>query len=191
MMHGLQALSGLTLALTGLGVGISVLGFAQVKSKLDRIDQKIDGLAERIEARFDEAKERDLRSREAELSGCLDNAEEGWHARDGGRRAWQGVADDLGKVEHAYMSDISDAIERGTTPTTLAYLVDRYRVCVATKLECLVLLDEYDQAKLYSDHAERRTSQLFDPITPVRLDNSFRRTGQPGPDRLERLRSRG
>lgn len=176
MLGGMQAMQFGNLALAGVGIGISALGFAVVKSRLDMLSQKIDGLAEEIRAGFQEQRESRLRDYEAKLSGELDNAEEGWHARDGGRSSWTHVVTAMSGIESFYAREIEAALNEGAAPQTLAYLIDRYRVSIASKLQCYVLLDEWEQGRAYAEKVHHRSAALFDRVTPISLSAGFART---------------
>jgi hypothetical protein len=174
LMSGLQALQFANLALTGLGIGVSVLGFAALKSQLDAISLKIDGLEDMVRRGFDKQLANRLRDREAELSGHLDHAEEGWSARNG-RKNWESVTAGLGTLQNFYKNEIEGLSREGAAPAAFAYMVNQYRVCVATKIECLILCDEFGTAAEYAMKSVGHSSELFDGLDPANLANSFRR----------------
>lgn len=176
MMGGIQSMQLANLALAGLGIGVSALGFALVKSRLDAISGKLDELASEIRSGFQEQRARALREAEANLRGELDNAAEGWHARDGGRETWSHVVKALSSIENVYVGEIRHAVAEGSSVDNLTYLVDRYRVAVATKMECYVLLDEFAQGQAYAETATRRTTDIFQHLNPVALMAGFART---------------
>lgn len=169
MMGGLQTMQVASLALTGLGLGVSVVGFNMLKSRLETVSIKLDKIEAAIAKGFDKQHRNRLQDKEAELAGQLDLAEEGWHARDGGKENWRRVTENLGTLDNFYKSEILETTRNGTSFEALSYLVERYRVCVSTKIECLILRNEYENATAYAKTSSNRTDQMFDDLSPIAI----------------------
>ena len=175
LLTGVATMQAATLATCGLGIGISVIGFMALKRRLDQTSAKLDEIKKAIQSGFDKQAEKRLQDQEAELAGQLDLAEEGWHAKDGGKQNWTSATEKLGAIENFYAREIESSIRDGVALDALTYLLDRYRVAIATKIECLVLRDEFKNAAHYTQTVSRRAIEMFDSLTPVSISESFGR----------------
>ncbi|TDE39836.1 hypothetical protein [Antarcticimicrobium sediminis] len=184
MLSGLQSMQIANLALAGLGIGISVAGFAVIKSRIDKVSTKIDNLESLISREFEDQRLRELKNLEADLDGQLDHAEEGWTSTDG-LRIWTRVADRLNDMVYYYPKLIEEHLAAQTPDLKLAgYLLERYRVLAATRVECLVLIGELESARDFSRRFMARNARLLDPVSP--LDLARRRAATAEGDALTR-----
>ncbi|MWP36107.1 hypothetical protein GQY15_00645 [Rhodobacter sphaeroides] len=168
IMQGFATLQMANIALAGLGLGVSVVGFAMIKSRLNEVSLKIDTLTDLVRRGFEEQRLRELRDLEARLDAQLDHAEEAWSHADGGTRVWTRVADNLNDMVYSYPRLIEQNLRaEAPQPEMLAYLLERYRVLAATRIECLILTGEMTSARDFATRFSRRTNSLLNDITPV------------------------
>lgn len=169
MLEGMQTLQVANLALAGLGIGISVAGFAMIKRRIDQVSAKIDNLENLILREFATQRLERLKELESRLDAQLDHAEEGWTSNDG-TRVWTRVADELNDMVYYYPKLIEEQLGSTRPDLRLAvYLLERYRVLAATRVECLVLTGELDSARDFSRRFATRTTQLLEPVSPMKI----------------------
>lgn len=185
LMRGLQGLQYAQIALAGIGLGVSVAGFLAVRKQVGEVSVKLDRLAETVERRFDEQKRRALRELEGDLEAQLDHAEEGWTG-DGTAR-WARVANKLNDMVYRYPVLIEEEIQAPVPDLALlAYLLERYRVLAATRIECLVLIGELRPAEDFAARFARKTNALLNDVMPATLARRIERghaaagRGKPG-----------
>lgn len=184
MFTGFQNFQIANLALAGLGIGVSVAGFALVKYKLDKMTLKLDGIETTIREGFGQQRADRLRDFESDVNGLLDEAEEGWKAADGGTANWTHVAKGLSHLVHVYPGEIEKHLDaRNYDFPTLAYLIERYRVCAVTRLECLVLNNELSNALDFSRKVADRSANLLDRLTPLDMAEIVVQTAKPASPR--------
>lgn len=184
MLTGLQSMQIANLALAGLGLGISVAGFAMIKSRIDQVSTKIDSLEKTIRKEFEDQRLRELKNLEADLDSQLDHAEEGWASTDS-TRIWTRVADRLNDMVYYYPKLIEEHLAAPTPDLNLSgYLLERYRVLAATRVECLVLIGELESARDFSRRFMEKNTRLLEPVSPLSL--AHRRAASAEGDALAR-----
>lgn len=158
------------LAMAALGLGVTIAGFARVKKRMDALSVKLDGLSELVLREFQDQRHRELLNLEGDLDSQLDHAEEAWRNSDGGTRVWTRVADRLNDMVY-YYPNLIDAQLRSPAPDleVLAYLLERYRVLAATRVECLMLIGEPETARQFSLRFSTKTNSILDRVSPVEL----------------------
>lgn len=178
LMRGMQGLQYAQIALAGVGLGVSVAGFLAIRKQVGEVSVKVDRLAETVERRFDEQKRRALRDLEGDLEAQLDHAEEGWTG-DGTAR-WGRVANKLNDMVYRYPALIEEELSAPVPdPGLLAYLLERYRVLAATRIECLVLIGELRPAADFAARFAQKTNALLNDVSPAPLARRIAR-GQAG-----------
>lgn len=184
MVSGVASMQLANLAIAGLGVGISVAGFAVIKSRIERVENRLEGLEALVRSEFARSRMNDLKELEADLNGQLDHAEEGWQTARG-NRIWTRVADKLNDMVYRYPSLIEEQLAASQPDLRiLGYLLERYRVLGATRVECLVLTGELDSARDFSMRFMDKTHGMLTPVGP--MDLAKRRAGDRATDLLER-----
>lgn len=168
LMRGMQGLQYAQIALAGVGLGVSVAGFLAIRKQVGAVSVKLDRLAETVERRFEEQKRRALRDLEGDLEAQLDHAEEGWTG-DGTAR-WGRVANKLNDMVYRYPALIEEELSAPVPdPALLAYLLERYRVLAATRIECLVLIGEMRPAADFAARFAQKTNALLNDVSPAPL----------------------
>lgn len=185
LVRGLQGMQAAQLAVAGLGLGVSIAGFLAVRKQIADVSIRLDRLAETVERRFDEQRRHELLTLEGDLEAQLDHAEEGWTG-DGTAR-WSRVANKLNDMVYRYPNLIQEELASPVAnPALLSYLLERYRVLAATRIECLVLIGELRPAQDFAVRFSRKTNDLLNSVTPTGL---ARRLAAPAED--ARLRPPG
>jgi len=170
MMGSLQTMQIANLAVAGLGLGISVAGFALVKRRLDKVENKIDSIRDLLESWKLQAEMQKLQDLEARLDAQLDHAEEAWRHADGGGRVWTRVADELNDMVYEYPVLIRRHIDaEDMSYESVAYLLERFRVLAATRIECLILTGEMESASEFAMKFSGSANNLLNRVTPIEL----------------------
>lgn len=167
-LHGMQVAN---LALTGLGLGVSVATFAYVKHRMDSMDLRLDGMQSVLTKILDEQRRAELERLETDLDAQLSHAEEAWHHGDGGQRAWSRVADMLNDMVYKYPKHIERELGQRVLKDErlLMYLIERFRVLAATRVECLILTGELQTALDFSRRFSEATNRLLARVTPLQF----------------------
>ena len=171
LVEGLQALQVANLAVARLGLGVSVATFGYLKYRMDKAELRLDGIQAGVMQVLDEQRPVELERLETDLDAQLSHAEEAWHHGDGGQRAWARVADRLNDMVYKYPKHIER--ELATSPVAddrmLMYLLERFRVLAATRVECLILTGELQTALDFSRRFAQQTESLLGRVTPLQF----------------------
>ena len=173
LVQSVQTLQFATLGVASLGLGINVASFLVLNRKLDDLSIKIDALERVIRDLFEKQWVEDLRRYESRLEGLLAQAEEGWKESDGGSRVWRKVAYDLNEYYEFYAGRLSEILsEQPANLTALCYFTERLRVVIQTRLQCLILNNEYASAIHFAKICLSRFQGIFDKVSPMSLFRS-------------------
>lgn len=177
LLKGLQTAQYANIALAGLGLGVSVAMFAYTKKRMDKQDMRLSNIQSSINLLVDQQRRIELERLETDLQAQLDLAEEAWLHADGGQRAWTRVADKLNDMVYKYPKHITKELEIQIIEdeSLLLYLLERYRVLAATRIECLVLTGELQAAFNFSKKFSEQNERLLSNISPLKFtsrDNS-------------------
>lgn len=180
-----QAMQYTQLAVAGLGLGVSIAGFFAIRKQMGDVSMKLDHLTALVERRFEEQKRREMRKLEDDLEAQLDLAEEGWSG-DGHAR-WTRVANKLNDIVYSYPGLIEEELRADAPdPALLSYLLERYRVLAATRIECLVLVGELRPAQDFAARFSQKTNALLNDVTPTglarRIGRGMAAPGTPAQD---------
>ena len=170
LMNGMQVAN---LALAGLGIGINVAAFALINRRLDKLSSNVAEIHHLLAKFVDEIRRKHLVGLEDGLRAQLQHAEEGWDHNDS-ERVWIRVADELHDLLYQYESLIDDTFDaRPVNLNLLAYLLQRYRTVASTRVQCLMLLNELEPAKQFSQRFSREANRLLDGVSPFELSYSI------------------
>lgn len=170
ILNGMQVAN---LALSGLGIGVNVAGFALINRRLDELSSNVAEIHDLLATFVDEMRRKRLVELEDRLRAQLQHAEEGWDHNDS-KRVWTRVADELHDLLYLYDSVIDDTFDaRPVNLNLLAYLLQRYRTLASTRVKCLMLLDELEPAKQFSQRFSRETGRILDGVSPFELSCSI------------------
>lgn len=173
LLKGFGGLQVANLAIAGLGLGVSVASFAYIKKRIDKIDLRLDSVQTSLKQIADEQKRIELERLETDLNAQLDHAEEAWNHGDGGQRAWIRVADSLNDMLYKYPKHIERELASTIEDETLLmYLLERYRILAATRIECLILTGELQAAQTFSRKFAEQTNKMLINVTPMTFLNN-------------------
>lgn len=91
MVESLQMLQFANLGVSIAGIGVSAVGFALMNKKLNSIVDQLGAFSEKVYARFDQLRERELRTHYSRIDGLFDQAEQAHSLRDPSKE-WYRVA---------------------------------------------------------------------------------------------------
>lgn len=171
MVEGLQMLQFVNLGATVAGIGLSAIGFVLMNKKLHTLQTQIATLEDRIEVRFQELRERELRSHYSHIHGLFNQADQA-HSLTKSAPEWQRIACLLADESAYFRGEVADLIQSDIFDNELfATLTRTYALCNAGRIECLVLSRELQAAHKVSQDMARDYNDLFDPLTPVLLSH--------------------
>ena len=172
LMNGMQVAN---LALSGLGIGINVAGFALINKRLDRLAFDVAEIRDLLEKFVDELNRQRLIDLENRLRAQLQNGDDGWYVqKNRSNHLWQRVADELLDMLFQYEALINKTFNANPVNLELlAYLLQRYRTVASTRVKCLMLLDELESAKQFSQRFSREVNCLLDGVSPFELSCSI------------------
>lgn len=171
LVQDLKSMQVASLTLAGLGLGVSVATFAYLKHRMDKVELRLDGIQAGQQKLLDEQRRAELERLETDLDAQLSHAEEAWHHGDGGQRAWSRVADKLNDMVYKYPKHIQRELEVGhiQDPQLLMYLMERFRVLGATRVECLILTGELHTALDFAQRFAENTQKMLARVTPLQF----------------------
>lgn len=169
LVEGLQILQFANLGVSIAGLGVSAVGFALMNKKLNSIIDQMGAFSAQVYARFDQLRERELRTHYSRIDGLFDQAEQAHALRDPSKE-WYRVAGALadessyfrGEVRylnqsHEFSLELFDALTRS------------YALCNMGRIECLMLAREMPAARRVAQDVATDYNSLFDDLVPIRL----------------------
>ena len=195
MLSGLQMMTSATLAVSAINLGVSVLGFAMVTRRLNQLGGQIERLEGMLTSTHQLLAETNLRQRardRAQVMSQIALAEEAW-THSNPNAIWGGLADRLYGEDSYYRILLTTELEadesiirRGSVPwSDVLAAHETLTQLVATRTQCLILLNELDAALHYANEWSQWLARNYDSLTPPALIESRLRSGVRSIDKGE------
>lgn len=198
MLSGLQMMTSATLAVSAINLGVSVLGFAMVTRRLNQLGGQIERLEGMLTGAHQLLAETNLRQRARDRAQVMSQfalAEEAW-THSNPSAIWGGLADRLYGEDSYYRILLTTELEadesvirRGSVPWRYVLAAhETLTQLVATRTQCLILLNELDAALHYANEWSQWLARNYDSLTPPALIESRLRSDVQSIDKAEDYR---
>ncbi len=140
-----------------------------MNKKLNSIVDQMSAFSEKVYARFDQLRERELRTHYSRIDGLFDQAEQAHSLRDPSKE-WYRVAGALADESSYFRGEVRYLNHSAEFSLELFDALTRsYALCNTGRIECLMLAREMSAARRVAQDVAKDYNNLFDDLIPIRL----------------------
>lgn len=169
LVQTLQTLQYATMGIALVGVGISAAGFALMNRRLKGIEGEVSSLNSAMEKQFEELHWRELRTRFALASTCLERAENAHRFHEPAPEL-RSAADRLAESSGFFKAEVRFALQRDRVDMEVVRsFTYAMLLCDTTRVDCLVEANEMDAAMSVAECSGSDWVGLLDEVDAVTL----------------------